>query len=140
MPRNSRPRQSLTTRELLVEGALRKAGRPLSAYDLIELLHNDGVSSPPTVYRVLKRLTEAGLAHRVESLNAFVSCAHAGHSVQAAFAICRDCGAVSEFHDGDIARHVQRWADDNKFRIGKSTIELLGQCSACQASPTRDKP
>lgn len=140
MPRLSRPANCLSKREALIESTLRKAGRPLSAYDLIELLHSDGVTSPPTVYRALKRLTEAGLAHRVESLNAFVSCSHAGHSEQAAFAICRDCGAVAEFHSHEIVQLVQKWADDNAFRIGKCTIELLGHCRACAQSQLGSKP
>jgi Fur family zinc uptake transcriptional regulator len=55
------------------------------------------VSSPPTVYRPLNRLTALGLTHRIETLSAFVACSHGGHAGTAAFAICTDCGNVLAF-------------------------------------------
>jgi Fur family zinc uptake transcriptional regulator len=131
MPRNPRPPAKLSEKEVLIESALRKAGRPLSAYDLIELLHSDGISSPPTVYRALKRLTEAGRAHRIESLNAFVCCAHGGHSGSAAFAICGDCGMVTEFHQDEVAELLGAWARQQAFNLLKTTIELRGRCHDC---------
>lgn len=134
MARESRGQRALSAKETLIVDALRQARRPLSAYDLIELLHGDGVSSPPTVYRALKRLTEAGLAHRIESLNAFVSCAHGGHTGTAAFAICDDCGTVDEFHQDAVVELLARWARDRQFRIDKTTIELRGLCRNCAAA------
>lgn len=131
MPRKPHPMAKLSEKEALIEGALRKAARPLSAYDLIELLRADGISSPPTVYRALKRLTDAGRAHRIESLNAFVCCAHAGHSGSAAFAICGDCGMVTEFHQDEVAGLLGEWAREHSFNLLKTTIELRGRCQDC---------
>ena len=51
----------------------------MSAYDLIQVLHSEGMSSPPTMYRALRQLVDAGVAHRIESLNAFVACRHEHH-------------------------------------------------------------
>ena len=67
----------LNAKEKLVLAALRRCGKPASAYDLIDDLKPDGVKAPPTVYRALGRLIEAGLVHRLELLNAFVACTHA---------------------------------------------------------------
>jgi Fur family zinc uptake transcriptional regulator len=131
MARGSKSRDSLSPKESLIVQALRRAGRPLSAYDLIELLHDEGVSSPPTVYRALKRLTDLGIAHRIESLNAFVCCSHGGHSDTAAFAICTDCGTVSEFHHEVVTTLLSAWAKEQDFVIQKTTIELRGQCHDC---------
>jgi Fur family zinc uptake transcriptional regulator len=124
-------RAKLGKNEQLIGNALRVAGRPLSAYDLIELLHEDGISSPPTVYRALKRLTELGLTHRIESLNAFVACSHGSHSGVAAFAICGDCGTVTEFHEHDVVERLGAWASEHDFTVAKTTIELRGHCHAC---------
>ncbi len=135
MARGSNSQQGLSSKEALIVGALRREGRPLSAYDLIELLHDEGVSSPPTVYRALKRLTELGLTHRIESLNAFVSCSHGGHAGTAAFAICNDCGGVSEFHHDAVASLLGDWAGARHFTIAKTTIELRGQCQDCSQPP-----
>src|ERR1700741_5492999 len=48
---------------------------PAKAYDLLPLLGGDkgGMAKPPTIYRALDFLTRMGLAHRIESLNAFVA-------------------------------------------------------------------
>jgi Fur family zinc uptake transcriptional regulator len=131
MARSSKSQRALSPKERLIVGALRRADRPLSAYDLIDLLHTEGVSSPPTVYRALKRLTELGLTHRIESLNAFVPCVHGGHAGTAAFAICSDCGMVSEFHHDAVAALLRTWAGEHHFEIRQTTIELRGQCHDC---------
>lgn len=128
--------RKLSRNEGLISDALRSAGRPLGAYDLIELLHQDGISSPPTVYRALKRLTEIGLAHRIESLNAFVACSHGLHSGVAAFAICNACGTVTEFHEDVVVERLGDWAREHVFSISKTTIELRGQCHSCTPNPS----
>ena len=58
---------------------LRKAGAPLSAYQILEAMHADGFRAPVTVYRALERLMGEGRIHRVESLNAFVPCCDPDH-------------------------------------------------------------
>jgi Fur family transcriptional regulator, zinc uptake regulator len=131
MARSTRHGAQLNAKETLIVEALRAAARPLSAYDIIDLLRAEGISSPPTVYRALKRLTHAGLAHRIESLNAFVPCAHAAHASGAAFAICSDCGSVIEFHKPDAIENLAQWAAQNTFQVNRMTIELRGQCHSC---------
>lgn len=134
MARGAGSQRALSPNETLIIKALRKAGRPLGAYDLIGLLHSEGVSSPPTVYRALKRLTELGLTHRIESLNAFVSCAHGGHDGSAVFAICNDCGATSEFHLDEVGDLLGRWSRQQGFAVQSTMIELRGRCGACTSA------
>lgn len=110
---------------------LSQSARPLSAYDLLGLLRGDGVNAPPTVYRALERLMRDGLAHRIESLNAFVACNHPHHRELAAFAICDDCGKVTEFTDEDLEGHLSRVASRTGFHASKSTVELRGHCAGC---------
>jgi Fur family transcriptional regulator, zinc uptake regulator len=136
MAQSTRHGAQLSAKDTLVMEALRAAARPLSAYDIIDLLHTEGISSPPTVYRALKRLTHAGLAHRIESLNAFVPCAQAAHVSAAAFAICSDCGTVIEFHQPDAIEKLAQWADQHTFQVNRMTIELRGQCDSCASAPT----
>lgn len=127
-------RQGLKPKEALILDALQKAERPLSAYDLIERLHDQGVASPPTAYRALRRLTDVGLVHRIESLNAFVSCAHDHHLAAAAFAICSRCGAVAEFHADEVRAHLDAWASKSGFQLEKVVMELSGHCDRCASS------
>lgn len=131
----------LNDKERRVAEALRGFDRPASAYDLIAKLKDDGLSAPPTVYRALNRLIEKGLAHRLESLNAFIACAHdhetdacsnPSHGASAIFAVCTTCGAVTEFEDPAVSNRLSAWASKNAFNVSGMTLELRGQCANCQ--------
>ncbi len=126
-------KRSLNEKEKLVLAALRRRGKPASAYDLIDDLKPQGVKAPPTVYRALTRLIEAGLAHRLESLNAFVACTHDGHQATVALAVCNDCGEVEEFESPEVTELLARWASSVDFGMEETTLELRGRCSACRA-------
>jgi Fur family zinc uptake transcriptional regulator len=76
-------------------------------------------------------LIDDGLAHRLESLNAFVACEHPHHHGKAAFAICDACGTVKEFDNPAAVKSLQTWAGKNDFKIRTMTMELRGRCAAC---------
>lgn len=126
----------LTRNQELVLGALAHADGPLSAYDLLDRLRDDGLRAPLQVYRALDKLTERGLAHRIESLNAFVCCADGGCHRQAggiaAFAICTSCGRVDEFTDAEVGERLAGWATAQGFGLERTTIELRGVCAGCR--------
>lgn len=114
---------------------LRAASRPLSAYDILGELRGEGVNAPPTVYRALERLMRDGLAHRVESLNAFVACTHPHHESRAILAVCNVCGAVEEMADADIEARLVRLAGSRGFHAESVALELRGHCAACGDRP-----
>ena len=51
-------RRSAADQDKIIVAALRDAGRPVSAYELIEQVKGSGVTAPPTVYRALQRLID----------------------------------------------------------------------------------
>ena len=123
----------LTKNQELVFSQLTKATGPLSAYTLLDQLREHGLRAPLQVYRALEKLQEMGLVHRLESLNAFVACAHE-HDHQhglVAFAICNDCGRVTEFSDDLIEERLAGWAKSAHFHAAKTTIEIRGHCGDC---------
>ncbi|RYD89941.1 MAG: transcriptional repressor [Sphingomonadales bacterium] len=126
----------LTRNQSLVLGVLKQAAAPRSAYDILDGLRGEGMRAPLQVYRALDKLMEMGLVHRLESLNAFVACAdphdhaHHAHGVTA-FAICEDCGSVTEFHDDAIESRLSAWQSTEHFKPEKTTIEIRGHCRAC---------
>ncbi|WP_173934557.1 Fur family transcriptional regulator [Chelativorans sp. Marseille-P2723] len=123
----------LTRNQALVLKALGQAEIPLSAYTILDLLRDDGFRAPLQVYRALDKLQELGLVHRLESISAFVACAHPhchAHEI-IAFAICRTCGRVNEFSDAGIEERLGRWIEAHKFEPEKTTIEMSGLCAAC---------
>jgi Fur family zinc uptake transcriptional regulator len=124
---------ALTRNQALVMTALTGAPAPLSAYDILDRLRDDGLRAPLQVYRALDKLVEMGLAHRLESLNAFVACAHAhgDHEGLAAFAICESCGRVDEFADEVVRERLKDWAEATGFIPTRTTIELRGLCARC---------
>src|SRR5689334_23256817 len=76
------------------------------AYDLLEHLGEDRAAKPPSVYRSLDFLLDMGLAHRIESLNAFVACGHWKHGHAAVFLICDKCGTAGELHAHDSVKKL----------------------------------
>lgn len=136
MARKPTKRRSAADQDKIIVEALRGVGRPVSAYELIEEVRGKGVSAPPTVYRALQRLIEDGLAHRLESLNAFVACEHPHHEGKAVFAICDGCGSVKEFDSPAAVKSLQGWASKNAFLVRSMTMELRGRCKQCAAVST----
>lgn len=126
---------SLSARDKVIAALLQQASRPLSAYDLVGLLRDQGTIAPTTtVYRSLNRLIAAGLAHRLESVNAFVSCTHACKHGPAMFAICDACGTVTEFENAVVASRLMTWAQTVKFAVARTTVELRGHCKDCHSA------
>lgn len=123
----------LTRNQDLVMRALAEAEAPLSAYTILDRLRDQGLRAPLQVYRALDKLTKFGLVHRLESLNAFVACAHPhGHEQELiAFAICQTCGKVEEFSDDVVKERLDGWARSHRFRAAKTTIEIRGDCGGC---------
>ncbi len=123
----------LTRNQGLVLGALNHSPAPLSAYDILDRLRADGLRAPLQIYRALDKLVERGLAHRLESLNAFVACAdsHCHRKGLIAFAICEGCGKVDEFADAVIEERLGGWASAKGFAVKQTTMEIRGRCSDC---------
>ncbi|MEQ8348456.1 MAG: Fur family transcriptional regulator [Sneathiellaceae bacterium] len=125
----------LTRNQGLVHARLAAAGRAMSAYELLDALRQDGLRAPVQVYRALDKLTGIGLIHRLESCNAYIACAgdhHRAHAgAAAAFAICDDCGQVTEFLAGDSMAALAGWARASGFATRQTTIELRGRCAGC---------
>jgi Fur family zinc uptake transcriptional regulator len=114
-----------------VHRILQDARRPLTAYAILDQLRRQTKATPPTVYRSLSKLIACGLVHRIESLNAYVTCPGHSHPGVAAFAICSSCGSVEEFVDARIGDRLQAWSRSHSFRLQDTTVELKGLCAAC---------
>lgn len=113
------------TLEILLE-----AHEALGAYDVLARLDAAGFGSkPPVAYRALTFLVDAGLAHRIERLNAFVACTHPGADHDPAFMICSRCGTVAE---GEAGGALQTSAIAAGFHIERTVLEAEGICPTCQ--------
>jgi len=106
---------------------------PIKAYDILgKLDHRIGAIKPPTVYRALEFLTENGLVHKVNSLNAFVGCSHPLKHRECYFLICTDCGEAKECCNPDIVDAISKTSRQNEFLAERITLEITGECSDCR--------
>ena len=125
--------QKLTPIRRKVLHLLLQSEEPAKAYDLLANLDGEGAAKPPTVYRALDFLQEMGLAHKIESLNAYVACGHAKHDHSAVFLICDGCGSAEELH---AVRTSAALADESLaagFKTNNAVIEAHGLCRKCNA-------
>ena len=104
----------------------------ISAYDLLAKLQVlEPNAKPPTIYRSLDFLLEAGFIHKIESSNAFILCPHFGEAHPSQLLLCKSCGCVIELHDETIEQLLQSLADKHGFSISTKTVEAHGICAEC---------
>ena len=130
-----------TTRELKLTPVRRRvleivwrAHEPIGAYEILaELAKERDKVAPPTVYRALEFLIDAGLVHRIDSLNAFLGCDAPGHAHVAQFLVCRACHRVAEIDDPALNRVLAEKSRSMGFRIEPTSLEIKGLCADCAA-------
>ncbi|MEM7696346.1 MAG: Fur family transcriptional regulator [Pseudomonadota bacterium] len=111
---------------------LLEAGRPLSAYELLERLTSEGFASqPPVAYRALDFLIEQGFVHKLRDRKTFVACQHPSENHGAGFLICRDCGRVREVCVEPQHGAFGAAAREAGFRIERTVLEAEGVCDRC---------
>lgn len=111
-----------------------RAHEPIGAYDILaELSKERDKVAPPTVYRALEFLIDAGLVHRIDSLNAFIGCDEPARAHIAQFLVCRQCHRVVEIDDPDINRLLAERSLAAGFRIEPTSLEIKGLCGDCEA-------
>ena len=107
---------------------------PVGAYAILDALKRERRrAAPPTVYRALEFLTEQGLVHRIESLNAYLGCADPEHGHATQFFICTRCGAATELHDRRVQGAIGENARGLGFQVRNVVVEAIGLCPACAA-------
>jgi len=122
----------LTTLREHVLRLIARSPKPVKAYELLELMRAEhGPAAPPTVYRALDFLLVNGFIHKLESINAFVSCHHprVAHSVP--FLICNRCQVAVELEDEQISRQLSERATALGFLPMAHTLEVHGVCARC---------
>ena len=126
----------LTPARQLVLDKLCAAGRPVGAYEMIDLVAEATGKrpAPVAIYRALDFLLENGLVHRLASRNAFLACAHRhDKAAPVAFLICETCGGVTEATSPEIEKGLGQLAARSGFVPGAQVIELTGRCRNCIA-------
>ena len=118
-------------RERVLE-ALEQAQKPISPYEIQELLRKRGkYLNHVTIYRILDLFCHLNLAHRVLSSGGFVRCALGEEEGCHRFMVCRQCGALREFADGELCREENEFAENFGFHTEYHLSEFSGICADC---------
>jgi len=126
-------------RRLVVE-LLDRAKKPLSAYEIKELLDQEGEKvDTVSVYRILDCLEENKLIHRVLTSGKVKKCQlehesechlpqneHCHHLL-----ICQKCNTIEEVHCPGTDALVKELGKLANFRIQSHNMEFLGLCAKC---------
>ncbi|MCU0901985.1 MAG: transcriptional repressor [Cypionkella sp.] len=124
----------LTPNQAQVTGHLRQANAPLTAYQVLGRMQAErGAVAPPTVYRALKGLQDAGLIRRIETLRAWAPAATVSPGV---VVICDDCGTVRSMQAPDVLESLHLCLAAEGFAKARQTIEVHGRCGGCAADQT----
>jgi Fur family transcriptional regulator, zinc uptake regulator len=114
--------------------ALAESHVPLGAYEIVQKLSAAGDPVPPmSVYRVLDFLVAESLAHRIESRNAYLACAHPHDDTDVVvFLICERCGLTREVASHAIGRDLAWAARAAGFEPRQRVLEVAGTCADCR--------
>jgi Fur family transcriptional regulator, zinc uptake regulator len=124
----------LTPLRLRVLEMIAAADKPVKAYDLLDRLKDERAgAAPPTVYRALDFLLENSFIHKLESINAYVSCHHPEEAHQVPFLICDVCASAIEICDDGVAALLTQQAREHGFKPRAQTLEVHGTCAGCAA-------
>jgi len=114
------------------------AGRHLSAEELYLLIKKtDKGIGYATVYRTLKLLGEAGLAHERRFEDGITRFEYNAAERHHDHLICTGCGRILEFEDEQIEELQRDVAKRNKFQVHSHKLELYGLCEVCQKKVAR---
>jgi len=122
----------LTKQRQQVLEILSESHKPMGAYDILQSIQKTmPKAAPPLIYRALDFLQEVGLVHKLETLHAYMGCAHPEHEHAGQFLICDHCGEVTEIDDEQITKSVSNAAVATGFKPAHDVVEVLGICADC---------
>jgi Fur family zinc uptake transcriptional regulator len=129
----------LTSLRRRVFELLLRRGGPVKAYDVQDALRIPGRRmAPTTIYRALDFLIDHGLAHRVDTLNAYVACTDRHEAHQPILLVCSLCEKSVEISDADACGLTD--AALAGFLARTDSIEIKGACRQCAANAQTGTP
>lgn len=119
-------------RDLILDVFLDTEGH-VSVEELYELVKKrDASVGFTTVYRTVKLMAEAGLAHEVRFIDGRARYEHEYEHPHHDHLICTECNAIIEFYSQEIERLQEEIARQHGFRIRDHSHRMFGICASCQ--------
>ncbi|HRL20572.1 Fur family transcriptional regulator [Alcaligenes sp. SDU_A2] len=118
-----------------------QAQRSLKAYELLDRVREfQPGAKPPTVYRALDFLTEEGLIHRLDAVNAWTACVDAGGHPHDLLIVCIQCGTVVELCAPALSQKLADCVREAGFALSGHETELRALCQRCAHDTNARKP
>jgi len=106
--------------------------KAVGAYALLDIFkQEDPKAKPVTIYRALDFLMDAGLVHKIESLNAYIACMQAGNQHKTAILICDECSNAYEIEASSFYEGLFQASKEQNFSPDYLIVELHGRCAKC---------
>ena len=137
--RRSKPMPTLTRNQQMIHEKLLSLGRAAGAYELLDLLRDQGVNAAPTVYRALRELEEKGLAHHLVATRQFIALAEPQpEGMNNVMLVCERCHSVMPLEDRNLIAVLDRIAANAGFEVQSYHLELIATCAACRCGAKKD--
>ena len=112
-----------------IQALLKQSGTALSHSEIQVVLN--GLCDRVTIYRVLERLIEEGLAHKVVDINGvvkFASChsCSANHNHNHAHFSCEKCKSVTCLQNVEPSYKLPK-----KYKVNETNFTISGLCPLC---------
>lgn len=113
--------------------------KAIGAYQIIDNLAAQGTNlAPISVYRSLDFLQEAGLIHRLESINSYFACQRNFEDNDSCcvaqplvFLLCDECGTIGEVECAELKGLIGNLVRGNDFVMERAQLEIKGLCRLC---------
>lgn len=101
----------------------------IKPYDVVELYKKETKQSiaATSIYRLLDFWEEAGVLHKVNSLNGYVVCRHTHEKHTPIILVCRKTGRILEVDVPSLWEEVVAIARENDFVIDADNLVLTGE-------------
>jgi len=130
----------ITKPRRLVVDVLDKAEQALSAYDIKDLLSEQGEKvDTVSIYRIIECLEANQLVHRILTTGKVRKCQlehedhcqlersnHCHHLL-----ICQKCGDIEEIHCLGLTTVIKDVEKESHFKVREHNLEFLGLCAKC---------
>ena len=115
-----------------VLAVLANMNEPMGAYQILEILSSGKRKiNPPTVYRAIDFWEQHGFIHRIQSMNAYITCCEHDHHENLCIFICDNCKKVAELHMESISP-LSSEIERKHFKVASSNTEVHGACNDCK--------
>ncbi|MDB5429598.1 MAG: Fur family transcriptional regulator [Caulobacter sp.] len=111
---------------------LLEANGPVKVYDLLSSFKPGGLTAPATIYRAFEALVDLGMAHRIDSLNAYMARHFIDKAQATLLLVCDQCGRVDEVAPPTPALLTAIKAHST-FLTETVAVEAHGCCGDCRA-------